>query len=210
MRAPLLLPFGLREPCSLACLLLVMGCSQLPETHYYVLQITTERPAAGPVKGDGWTVGVEPFRVDPPYDGDSIVYRIFEDSPELHFYAFHRWAAPLSRMLPDVVADGLSSAPGVKWVEPTNPRRSYDAHLYGRLLEIEEIDRKDDQIVRIRLELQLTSADGVEIWSQRLEAENTTRTDDVAVIVEQFNRTLSDLLARARADFSRALSGLGR
>lgn len=209
MRAHLPLQSCLRESCLLACLLLLVGCSQLPETHYYVLQIATERPAAGPLEGDGWTVGVEPFRVDSPYDGDSIVYRIFEDSPELHFYAFHRWAAPLSRMLPAVVADGLSSAPGVKWVEPTNRRRSYDAHLYGRLLEIAEIDRRDDQMVRIRLELQLVSADGVEIWSQHLEAENVTRTDEVTVIVEQFNRTLGDLLARVRADFGRALSALG-
>ena len=61
-------------------------------------------------------VGVKAIHVDPPYNRDSIVYRIGSDSPEVGFYAYHQWAAPLTRMLPGVVADALSGIDGLELI----------------------------------------------------------------------------------------------
>ena len=88
--------------------LLFAACGgKRPPNHYYLLGApaagdeTVRRPATDP---EGLRVGVRSLHVDPPYDRDSIVYRVGADSPEVGFYAYHLWAAPLARMLPGVVA----------------------------------------------------------------------------------------------------------
>jgi uncharacterized lipoprotein YmbA len=197
----------------LALALVACGCGKLPATHYYVLQLpdvlaTTDTPRAG--EAGGWEIGVRPFRVDSPFDQDRIVYRVGDDSLEIGFYAYHLWAAPLSRMLPDVVARGLDGVDGVRSIEPVMPGRDYAAYLDGRVLAVEEVDREDDQRVRVLLTLRLTSDDGVDLWSESLEAEGTTRTDEVHVVVERMSEVLADALADARDGLARAAAVPGR
>ena len=69
--------------------------------------------------GPACTDEVEAFLVDPPYDQDRLVYRVGRNTPEVGFYDYHRWAAPLSRMLPKVVADSFGTVRGVASIEPT-------------------------------------------------------------------------------------------
>ena len=139
------------------------GCgSPVPRTHYYVLgpQDVSRTGTAS----EGLVIGVETFRVDPPYDQDKIVYRVGEDSVEVGFYPYHRWAAPLARMLPHVAAAAFDGVPGAKSIEAADSRRDYDAYLSGRVLVLEEVDSPDGQRARVRLALRLY-ADGGEIWS---------------------------------------------
>ena len=82
-----------------------VGCKAVPAMHYYMLE---PRAETTPAPGGGLTVGVLPFAVDSPYDQDRIVYRVGDSSAEVGFYAYHRWAAPLSRMMPTLVAEGLA------------------------------------------------------------------------------------------------------
>ena len=83
-----------------ALLTLPAACRHAPVPHYYVLDGPMDGPHRGnPVPaGDGLAIGVAPFRVDPPYDQDRLVYRLGKDAAEVRFYSYHRWAAPLSRM----------------------------------------------------------------------------------------------------------------
>lgn len=205
-----------RKPWTTAALailtLALSGCGKLPPTRYYVLELgevhssassSSSRSAAG---AGGWEIGVRPFRVDPPYDQDRIVYRVGDDSLEIGFYAYHRWAAPLSRMLPDLVAEGLAGADGVRSIEPVMPGRDYASYLHGRLLALEEIDRADDQLVRVQLILRLASSDGAELWSETLSTEGSTRTEEVHRVVERMSELLAEALAEARAGLARALA----
>jgi uncharacterized lipoprotein YmbA len=84
------------------------ACGRGPATHYYLLEPREETSSAA--AGSAATVGVRAFHVEPPYDQDRIVYRVGLESSEIGFYAYHRWAAPLSRMVPRVVAEGLDGA----------------------------------------------------------------------------------------------------
>jgi uncharacterized lipoprotein YmbA len=198
-----------RVACAFGILMLVVtGCGKLPQTHYYLLELRDVHSSASSsfAGAGGWEIGVRPFRVDPPYDQDRIVYRVGDGSPEIGFYAYHRWAAPLSRMLPDLVAEGLAGADGVGSIEPVMPGRDYASYLQGRLLALEEIDRADDQLVRIRLTLRLTSGDGDELWSETLSAEGSMRTEEVHVVVERMSELLAEALAEARADLAEALT----
>ena len=180
------------------------GCARIPTTHFYVLELR-DQSGNPPNPRDGLTIGVKAFHVDPPYDQDRIVYRIGEASPEVGFYAYHRWAAPLARLVPRVVADGLGPTPGVQVMEPVVPGRDYQAYLTGRLLVLEEIDEPAGQRVRVRIELILRSADGAELWSEALSGEATTQSDQVDAVVAEMSQVLSRAIRDARDGLGRAL-----
>lgn len=190
----------------LAGLLVVLagGCGKLPPTHYYVLEAADMHPTA--TAAGGLEIGVRAFRVDAPYDQDRIVYRVGADSPEIGFYAYHRWAAPLSRMLPGIVSDGLAGIAGVRSIEPVMPGRRYGAYLDGRVLVFEEIDLPGEQQVRARLTLRLTDADGAELWSGGLDVSGSTNADAVRVVVERMNELLGEALVETRAALALALT----
>jgi uncharacterized lipoprotein YmbA len=143
----------MRRPIAILALSFVVGCSSLPTTHYYVLELdpvagTNGASAAGAGETAPWTIGVRPFTVDAPYDQDRIVYRVGEGSAEVGFYAYHLWAAPLDAMIAAAVATGLEGTPAVSIVEPAAAGRSYRAWLHGRVLALEEVDLPDRQLVR--------------------------------------------------------------
>ena len=146
--------------------LALCGCGSVPPTHYYVLepQDVPRIEAFGTATARGLAIGVETFRVDPPYNQDRIVYRVDEGSAEVGFYAYHRWAAPLERMLPRVVAAAYSGVLGAKSIEPITSGRSYDAIMRGRVLVFEEIDTPDGLRVRVHVTLRLDASDGTELW----------------------------------------------
>ena len=76
---------------------LVGGCGgKRPPVHYYTLGPAEISSSTWRSNNDaGLDVGVNAFHVELPYARDKIVYRIGEQSPEVAFYAYHRWAGPL-------------------------------------------------------------------------------------------------------------------
>jgi uncharacterized lipoprotein YmbA len=201
----------------------ILGCSQLPPTHYYVLELD---PAPGGEAARGssdaatasgaatdastWTIGVRPFAVDAPYDQDRIVYRVGEGSPEVGFYAYHLWAAPLSSMLAAAVATGLEGAPGVAAVEPVVAGRVYRAFINGRVLAVEEIDLADRQLVRATIELRLVDREGAELWADVVTARGETRTEQVGDVVEALSTALAQALAVTRDSLGAAVTTIER
>ncbi|HXV76369.1 MAG TPA: ABC-type transport auxiliary lipoprotein family protein [Candidatus Polarisedimenticolaceae bacterium] len=192
--------------CAIAGLWAIAGCGSVPPTHYYVLE--TPRPV-GPGGGDtgarAHVVGVTDFRVDPPYDRDTLVYRVAAHPTEVGFYDYHRWAAPLERMLPVVFARGLSLADGATAFEPAVPGRAYAALLHGRVTTIEEIDHADREEVRLRVELVLALPDGSQLWSYAAAGGRALDADEVVEIAEAMNATLAELVQEARPAVAAAL-----
>ena len=127
-------------PLLAAAALAAVACGGVPATYYYVLE-AADSPADVAARRDGPSIGVRSFRVDPPYDQDRLVYRVGDDSPEVGFYAYHRWAAPLARMLPTVVAASLEGIAGARTIEPAAPGRGYDLWLEGNVTTFEEVVR---------------------------------------------------------------------
>jgi ABC-type uncharacterized transport system auxiliary subunit len=181
---------------------IVAGCGgRVPMTHYYVLDTHV---VAGNVDRDGWTVGVDPFTVDPPYDQDRIVYRVGDDTAEVGFYAYHRWASPLARMLPRVVADELGDVAGVRTIEPVAFGRKYDARLGGRVLAFEEIDTPEGETVRVVIRLHLL-VDDEEVWSKTASGRGEVSAAEVVEVVHQMRSALSEALQGMRPGLQSAL-----
>ena len=182
------------------------GCG-VPTTRYYMLELQPSAATANPTGSRGINVGVQTFRVDSPYDGDSIVYRVGENSPQINFYPYDRWAAPLSRMLPRFVAVGLTGATGLSSIEPVVPGHDYDFMLYGRVLAVEEVDTSGGQRVSVRIALELR-AEQETLWSHLLEAESTTQTERVEDLVRLMGTSLGRALEAARADLGQAVGAV--
>ena len=178
------------------------SCRRLPQTHYYVLE--PQDVSSAEASGSGVTIGVE-FQVDPIYDQDRIVYRIGEDTTEVGFYAYHRWAAPLSRMLPGVVAAGLTGISGVERIEPTAEGHVYDVYLRGRVLAFEEIDTPEGERILVRLALTLLTGDGKVLWVEILDRESALSTGEVRGVVERMQAALDEGLHAFRPGLEQAL-----
>jgi uncharacterized lipoprotein YmbA len=185
--------------------LLGLGCSSGPPTHYYVLE--AQQQAAAATDDEGISIGVRTFRVDPPYDDDRIVYRIGE-SPEIGFYHYHRWAAPLSRMLPTVISESLSGTEGVSRIEPAGPTTDYDFNLYGRVVKAEEIDTVGQQQVTLQIELRLNDLTGAELWSGLVAADGTTQTEELSDIIDAMSAALGTALEPIRIELGQLATGL--
>ena len=190
-----------------ALLVIAPACGRLPPMHYYVLELPDEASGSAQSGEKGLIIGVETFQVDPPYDQDRIVYRVGENSVEVGFYAYHRWAVPLSRMLPKVVASGLQGAAGVKSIEPLVPSQDYTALLEGRVLSFEQIDTSEGQRIHVRITLVLRLQDGTELWMNILDGDATMETDHVSDLVDQMCHVLGQALNNAREGLGRTLHG---
>ena len=192
---------------SIAVLALTSGCKAMPTTHYYVLE---PRAGASDDVGAGLTVGVLPFEVDPPYDQDRIVYRIGADSPRVGFYEYHRWAAPLSRMLPRIASAAFRDVEGVRRIEPVASGHRYDVRLYGRVITLEEVDTAGGQHVRMDLVLTLIGSDGSTLWSAAASGRSDTSADTVEELVTQARSVAERVFAGQREGFARALASAGQ
>jgi uncharacterized lipoprotein YmbA len=191
-----------------AALLALAGCTSIPVTHYYVLRLPPPAaPAteADPTLGRALSIGVEQFTVDAPYDQEEIVYRV-EGTPEVGFYAYHRWALPLSAMLARLTAEGLQGLPGIALIEPRDPEHHYAAYLTGHLLALAEVDTPGEQAGTVQLALGLQRPDGTPLWSGRFETSIPTHTREVQAVVEAMQAALARALASARGELSAAIA----
>jgi len=187
-------------------LTVLASCGGVPRTHYFVMSASGAATPSVDAPGT-LSIGVAPFRVAPPYDGDRIVYRPGEHGPEVGFYPYHRWAAPLSRMLPAVVAETFGTSLGAAF-EPKIPGVVYDAILDGQLFAIEELDRPNAPFARVSLGLALRGPDGDEVWSARLAAEVEVGEKSVVEVVRSMEEALASILAEAREPLGAALATL--
>ena len=173
----------------------LVGCRSMPATHYYMLA----PPAANPAEASttGLDLGIEPFRVDPPYDTDEVVYRMGPDALEVGFYAYHRWSAPLGHLVASALADGLRGTEGLARVEPASALREYDAVLRGRVICLEELDRSSGQEARIEVEVEWV-VDGEVRWHHRVKGQVTGQAEEVAEILVMMQGAFSQVVAELR------------
>lgn len=197
----------LRAVGVLSLLLMAGSCAGgggLPVTHYYTLTPPAEQ-ASSSAAPEGVSIGVVSITVDPPYDQDRLVYRKGRGGAEVGFYAYHRWASPLGRMIAVALADGLSDTPGIAAIEPARSSGDYVAWLDGRLLHLEEVDSGAGQEVRLALELVLRDVDEELLWSSTLSSSATGEASEVPEVVELARSAFNEVLAQAADEIAAAL-----
>lgn len=197
----------------LAAAALATGCGggKIPPSHYYRLAVS--EPAAPPAPPEGigrLEVGIPAFDVDPPYDQERIVRRGGRDSLEVGFHSDHRWAAPLSRMLPVVVGDHLMEVAG-GFVSAGPPAgRPLDARLEGRLMALEEIGTPEGPVAHVRMGLTLRARDGEAVWTQVVEGERAVDGMEASAVPRAMQEAIVEALDSSRGALTGTLLGMAR
>jgi uncharacterized lipoprotein YmbA len=181
------------------------GCvGSLPETHYYALSVPQNADSrTGALQSEGLMIGIESFAVDPPYDQDRLVYRPSTGSTEVGFYSYHRWAAPLGRLVAVALGEGLRGTAGVTSIEPALANGIYSARLRGRVTYFEEIESATIREARLSIDIELLDLSGEVLWAETLTG--AARSDGGEEPIAHFNRAFDDLLTQARAGLASAL-----
>lgn len=183
-----------------------LGGPPPPPTHHYVLQVP-EKPAD--VSSAGLHLGVTTLEVDPPYDQNRLVYRSSPSASEVGFYNYHRWAAPLGRLVASGLADGLAGTPGIASAEPVVAGADYDALLFGRVVYLEEVDHPDGVEARIALALRLETDEGGPLWRGTVEASAAGEERGGRAVMALVQRAFGDLVDRLSSEIGAALKHPG-
>lgn len=160
---------------------MALGCKSTPEVRHYQLNLVeSQSNLSGASSGKtsnasattGKVLGVDMLRAETAYDDMRIVYR---KSPyRVDYYHYHRWSAPPSLMLTDVLRDGLSQT-GAFGRVTNGYGRDVDAVLRGRVVAIEEVDKSETEWeARVVLDLELEQVTtGEVLWSRTLSQSET-------------------------------------
>jgi len=116
---------------------------------------------------------------------------------ELEYYAGHRWAAPLSELLPEAVLQGLAASGMFREaVRSGESAGRADVILSGVVLAFEEEDRADGWFGVARLDLVLRSVRTDRIlWAGRAHGERRASARNPVHVVEAMRGALGDALA---------------
>lgn len=180
-----------------------LGGGNVPRTHHYVLQPPPPPARTAP---SGLHVGVATLEVDPPYDQDRLVYRPKRGGTEVGFYNYHRWAAPLGRLMASSLAGALTGAPGVASAEPLVSGIDYDAVLFGRVVRVEEVEFPDRSEARVALALALEGGDGEILWRGSLEGRAEGRVLDGGDAMKLVQLAFGEIVGQLRRTLGVALS----
>lgn len=192
--------------CAALAALLLGGClggGSAPPTHHYVLH-TPKPPAEGPETG--LHVGVATLEVDPPYDQGRLVYRASPGASEVGFYNYHRWAAPLGRLMASGLADGLAGAPRIASAEPTVSGADYDAVLFGRVIYAEEVDSDGRAEARIALALRLEGFEGEPLWKGTVKGSAAGPVSGGRAAMQLMQRAFTEVVEELRGEVSAAVA----
>lgn len=196
-------------PSTLIVALLATGClggGTAPPTHHYILQVPGKPPTGST---SGLHIGVTTLEVDPPYDQNRLVYRASPDASEVGFYNYHRWAAPLGRLVASGVATGLTGTPGVASAEPVVAGADYDALLFGRVIYLEEVDHAGGVEARIALALRLESDEGDALWTGTVEGSAQGDERGGGAVMRLVQSAFGDLVSQLSGEIAAAVERSG-
>lgn len=172
------------------CALILVACAQpeLPQDHFYRLNITTSPSQQRLLDG---VVEVERFRADGLISGRPLAYT--EGKGHLSQYHYHFWVEPPVDLLQDAMIVFLRKANLARHVVTPELRMEADYLLTGRIKRLErDLSGNAKVAVEIELGLKRTGDDQIlvlQTYSRELEQTGPGMTGAVAAI----NQALSDI-----------------
>lgn len=163
------------------------------------------------------TLTISPYVTRGLYDDRAIVFRI--DDLQLGAYVGRReWAIPLREMLGTVTEEMLRAKPLTAESAVFDPRsRKRDYEWRGTVREFEEVDRGQQVLAAVRLDVEIIrSANDSVVWrgSERIERAVPEPTNSMKRVVETLSGITGDVLKRlidrARTDLGTPAAGTAR
>ena len=207
-----------------ALALIASGCIEFgkprPPLEQYVLVVPPAEDGVnappGPPVLPG-TLTIRPYVTRGLYDDRGIVFRV--DDLQLSAYTGRReWAIPLREMLGTLTEEALRAKPLTS--EPAvfeSRSREHDFEWRGTVREFEEVDRGQQVLAAVRLDVEIIrSANDSVVWraSERIERPVPEPTNSMKRVVETLSAMTGDILKRlidrARTDLGTPAAGTAR
>jgi ABC-type uncharacterized transport system auxiliary subunit len=179
--------------------LAICGCGTVPQTKYYQLKPPSETPAAAgntlPI-----TLLVGPLKASHLYREDRLVYST--DSEEMGTYDVHRWAAPPTEMIQELLWRSLRASGQYNSVLLLSSSSHGDFLLQGNLYDFKEVSGSA-LVARASLELQLRDMKtGAVVWTHAYAHDEPVSGKTVSAVVAALDQNAQEFVSDAEASLS--------
>lgn len=174
---------------SVLSLLWIFGCTQIPPTNYYTFRPDVEKLEITTSVKYPYTLLIETFEADIPYNQDKIVYRL---SPyEVNFYEYHKWLRSPEDLITERVVKLLSSTDMFRRVQTQVFDTYPDYALLGRIKMFDQWDEGTTPFVRVQIEYALTVPREERIlWMHTVDTIETLSSPAIVETVKGFETAL--------------------
>lgn len=205
------------EGCVVVRCVIFGRCGDGPRDELYRLTLpdtaarTVDGGGAAPLHG---TLAIATYATPGIYSGSGIVFR--RGDIEYNYYPNREWAIPLGEQLgvvtERILARGQLTTERAVFDPPS--RRAQTYIWRGTIREFEEVNRGSQVLAAVRIDVRIArSADDAIVWAGSSRAETPVAANNMTGIVRTLSTladsVVSDLVARARRDLSRAAPAAG-
>ncbi|MBN2356975.1 membrane integrity-associated transporter subunit PqiC, partial [candidate division KSB1 bacterium] len=146
-------------------LFLLFACGQMPQTHYYTLNVSPPKTDAAVFPHPLW---IKNFTAAAMYDQDCLLYRSTQH--EIKFDHYRRWVSPPTDLLQSQLTAYLRALGIFRQVSLILPRQQPYYVLSAEILQFEESGTNDGRGAGVRLWIELNRSDLQEVvWQGYVE-----------------------------------------
>jgi ABC-type uncharacterized transport system auxiliary subunit len=173
----------------------ICGCGTVPQTKYYQLKPPSQTTAASnplPI-----TLLVGPLKASHLYREDRLVYST--DSEEMGTYDVHRWAAPPTQMIQELLWRSLRASGQYNSVLLLSSSSHGDFLLEGNLYDFKEVSGSS-LVARASLELELRDMKtGAIVWTHAYAHDEPVGSKTVPAVVAALDQNAQEFVSDAEA-----------
>lgn len=169
----------------------IISCSSKLERHIYTFTIPSN------IRNDNWeekkvTIRVIEFSSNPPYDADSIFYKVSD--VHIQSWRYHQWATSPSLLLTNYFKEYLEATGKFTVVESDEEAT---LELQGNLIEIGEVDKANIWYGALKLKLKVIDLKQRKIiWSGKIEGMEVAEEKNVESIVKAIDKILRNSMPK--------------
>jgi ABC-type uncharacterized transport system auxiliary subunit len=184
-------------------LLLLCGCSSVPESHYFAMSyVLLPKESGEPLVNAA--VRVRAFDITSAYDQERLVYRY---SPyEFQYYNYMLWAVKPQRMLTDLFVQHLQHIELFSSVGMEYGEQRPDYEISGMVQAVEELDSGNEWFAHLAFVVKLSRfGDEKATWTYQVDAKKQVFNKAPVYVVKALSELMEEETDKALTDLGRLL-----
>lgn len=175
-----------------------VGCGsvKVPETFYYRLALPNPEPVAA-LQVPGPRLGIAELRLGADLAGDRMM--VAGGPVAVQFFHYHRWAAPLDRMLEDALLVGLARRGRFGDVRRATLPGDCDYELAAQVLRFGVAAEADGWVADVLVAVRLARPDGGLLFRQEFASRLPIAAREPAAAVRALSRAVGEIGAAFEA-----------
>ena len=188
--------------------LTICGCGAVPQSKYYELQVPREANSSAAADAFPITILVGPLKASHLYREDRLVYAT--DTEEVGTYQTHRWAAPPTEMMRDLLWRTLRASHRYSGVHLLTSNSHGDFILEGNLYDFKEVSGAS-LVARVNLALELRDINtSAIVWSHDCVHDEPVSSKEVSAVVAALDQNAQRCAMNAATSLNEYFASHGK